>query len=99
MKRLVRVVVMDVMSVWICGGYRVRSGGAAFSLLVSLLVVSCSGVEMGWEASIGGMGKVKSFCTIWAVSMAASTKERGLYLLQTGDQSCEQAGPLFAVFC
>lgn len=44
-----------------------RVGGAAFSLLVESwdeVLAFVSWEEMGCEASIGGMGKVKSFCTI-----------------------------------
>jgi hypothetical protein len=50
---------------------------------------------MGCEARIGGIGKVKSFCTIWMLSVWCVYGEEMIYLLQTGYQSCEQAWPLF----
>lgn len=50
-----------------------RRGGAAFSLLVeswdeAVVVVSCVGgeEEMGCEGRTGGIGKEKSFCTIFS---------------------------------
>jgi hypothetical protein len=53
----------------------VRRGGAAFSFLVeswdeAVVVVSCVGgeEEMGCEGRTGGIGKEKSFCTIWRLS-------------------------------
>ena len=43
-------------------------GGTAFSLLVESwdeVAAFVSWEETGCEASMGGLGKVKSFCTIW----------------------------------
>ena len=73
-------------------------GGAEFSLLVEswdevAAFVSCE--ETGCEARMGGIGKVKSLCTIWRLSAWRIVLGKDIYLLQSGNQSCEQAWPLF----